>query len=803
MNKTLYMAFAMCAGSLSAYANIVPSLLSDSSHVFDLDEVTIISQPKEQYRLRLQPISSTMYSGNDMAAWAARDLRELSAYVPNFTMPAYGSRYTSAVYMRGTGSRINSPAVGIYVDGVPLMSKSAFNTHIYDLARVDVMRGPQGTLYGLNSEAGLIRLYTKNPMDYQGTDISVGIGNKFYRNFEAAHYNKVNDLFAFSVAGFYNGQDGFFKNEGTGTYSDKYNEAGGRVKLMFRASDRLSINYLADYQYTRQNGFPYGILDDKGIASNPNTNRQNNYRRNMFNTALDVRYRGNGFDFSATSSYQHLNDYMMMDVDYSTADFMEMEERQNQNAYTQEFTFKSNKPVGGFWHWTAGVFGGFSWLRTNSDVDFGKDMDAFLGSMAQRAMYSSMVKSMSKRFLDMGMPDKQAAAQAAMIIERARGVSLTTDLKNVPGIYHTPTYNLGFYHESNFDITNRLTATLGLRYDWNEVRIDYDTEAMLTSVANVMGRKTTVNVSSHLIDNRNSHFAELLPKFGLTYKLSDNGSNVYATMSKGYRAGGYNIQMFSDILQAEIQHNGNKRSDYAVPHSSEDYDKIDQTIKYKPEVSWNHELGMHLNLFDNQLQFDMAAFYMKITNQQLSQMAGNYGFGRMMTNAGKSKSCGLEASMRGVLMDNRLSWMLCYGYTNATFDEYKDTIMVNGKSKPEDYKGNKVPFTPEHTFAASLDYRFDLSEGCPLRSVTVGTNVNGQGKIYWDQANTMSQKLYAVLGAHVAFDLGKLRLNVWGRNLTDNRYNVFAVSSAATGKKEWFGQRSNPLQIGADLKFHF
>ena len=81
----------------------------------------------------------------------------------SFVMPEYGSRYTSSMYMRGIGSRINSPAVGMYVDNMPIQSKSAFNFHTYDIDRVDVLHGPQGTLYGMNTEGGLIRLYSKNP----------------------------------------------------------------------------------------------------------------------------------------------------------------------------------------------------------------------------------------------------------------------------------------------------------------------------------------------------------------------------------------------------------------------------------------------------------------------------------------------------------------------------------------------------------------------------------------------------------------------------------------------------------------
>ncbi|MBL1488786.1 TonB-dependent receptor, partial [Klebsiella pneumoniae] len=81
----------------------------------------------------------------------------------------------------------------------------------------------------------------------------------------------------------------------------------------------------------------------------------------------------------------------------------------------------------------------------------------------------------------------------------------------------------------------------------------------------------------------------------------------------------------------------------------------------KPETSWNYEVGTHLNLFDDKLHADLTGFYMQVRDQQLSVMAGNYGFGRMMVNAGKSYSCGVEASLRGQTLDGHLSWAATYG----------------------------------------------------------------------------------------------------------------------------------------------
>lgn len=151
--------------AITSLAELVPvknvEFQSDTSRVYDIDEVVVVAQPKESFRLRQQPLASTSFSQSDLCGMRTQDLRELSAYVPSFTMPAYGSRLTSSIYVRGLGSRINSPVMGIYVDGMPIQNKTAYNFHLYEIDRVDVLRGPQGTLYGMNAEGGLIRIYSK------------------------------------------------------------------------------------------------------------------------------------------------------------------------------------------------------------------------------------------------------------------------------------------------------------------------------------------------------------------------------------------------------------------------------------------------------------------------------------------------------------------------------------------------------------------------------------------------------------------------------------------------------------------
>jgi outer membrane receptor for Fe3+-dicitrate len=175
-----------------------------------------------------------------------------------------------------------------------------------------------------------------------------------------------------------------------------------------------------------------------------------------------------------------------------------------------------------------------------------------------------------------------------------------------------------------------------------------------------------------------------------------------------------------------------------------------------------------------------------------------------MVNAGKSHSCGLEATLRGRAFDNALDWSITYGFTNAKFDEYNYQYYANGEyyssvAPPTlytvDYKDKYVPFVPQHTFSAMADYH--------IGKFTIGANVNGQGKIWWDEANTYSQKFYALLGAHADYDFGPVVVSLWGRNLTDTKYNTFAVSSSAAGSPRYFAQLANPIHAGIDVRIHF
>ncbi len=794
--KKIQVTLLLAALALNAQANDV--FTDDSSRVQNLDEVIVVAQPKETAALRLQPLSSSVLTSYEMRKLQIHDLGQLSDFVPSFQMPQYGSRLTSSIYVRGIGSRIENPSVGVYYDNIPLLSKAAFNHHFYMIDRVDVLRGPQSTLYGQNAEGGLVRIYSKNPMNYQGTDIRLGIGTGLWRNVEVAHHHRPSDRLAFTVAGFYSGLKGFIDNQHFSDKNDKSLEAGAKLRLIYAPTQKLTFDLTGDYQWVNQNGFGYGEFQPIESSSvspysldvqDPATTIMNGYRRNMVNSGLTVSYQMPRLLFTSTTSYQFQQDRMKMDQDYMTPDFLQLVQRQKQNAITQEFVLRSRGQQ--TWQHASGLFGAYQWLHTDAPVCFGDAITGPIGSAITNAMKSAMLQSMvaqmKQQMMERGMPEAAAEAAAQKAAEAAiekAGITMSAEMA-VPETFRSRTFNFGAFHESNIMLADRLKLTLGLRLNYDRVKVDYDALAYMAMTGGTAERQATYTLTSHLVDNRSKGYTQLLPKFGLTWMLDDGLGNIYGLVSKGYRMGGYNIQMFSDILQTDLNANQQKamRGDYDVEHTTQDYDNIEETISYKPEESWNFELGTHLNLFDGRLHADLSLFYMKIRNQQLSVMSPGYNYGRIMTNAGKSHSCGMELALRGRAFDNQLEWGTSYAFTNAKFDEY-DT-----------YEDNYVPFVPQHSFCLLADYH--------VSRFTIGANLMGQGKIWWNEANTFSQKFYAVLGAHADYDFGPVVVSLWGRNLTDTKFNTFAIMSSAARGEHYFAQRANPLQVGMDVAVHF
>ncbi|HLN20346.1 MAG TPA: TonB-dependent receptor [Bacteroidales bacterium] len=339
----------------------------------ELQEV-VIKASKDNVTHKTIPASVSVISSTLIEDTEVKALSDLSGTAPNFFMPDYGSKLTSPVYIRGIGSRINSPSVGLYVDYVPYFEKAAFDFDFFDIKRIEVLRGPQGTLFGRNTMGGIINVVTTSPMDYQGSHLNLSAGNYGTYSLNAGHYGKSGDKFGYSAALNLLHNDGFYTNQYTGSAVDRLNSFGFRNRLIYEISPRLTVENIAGYERSRQGGYPYAIYDDQLKSALPiNYNQYSSYDRNLFSDALLVRYTGNGYEVMATSSYQYLDDAQKIDQDFTVDSLYFITQIQNQSMFSQEIIARSSGKQNYKW-----LIGGYAFMQA---FDNSVDVDAYAQEM--------------------------------------------------------------------------------------------------------------------------------------------------------------------------------------------------------------------------------------------------------------------------------------------------------------------------------------------------------------------------------------------------------------------------------------
>lgn len=381
------------------------------------------------------------------------NLKELTAVMPNFYMPDYGSYANTPVYIRGIGTKSKGSAVGFYVDGVPHFESSAFNIDLSDIAAVNVFRGPQGTLYGRNTIAGIINVYTHNPLDYQRTRIKVGYGRYNDIIAQASNYAKISEKFGISTAASYHHNDGMFTNHFLNEKADKLNEGEGRIGLYWRPTTNWLLHLNSTLTYSEQNGYPYAPYDIVKDELLPiSYNRNSTYRRLISSTGLNAQYENNHISFNSQTSYQFIKSHQGLDQDFTPQDVYFVDNSYHQNMLSQELTLKSNDK--GRYQWIIGLFGML--LHSN-----------------QFAETSYFTRDFS-----------------------------------TPTTYKNPTAGYAIYHQSSYNIWRGLSTTVGLRFDYEHAKTTYNQDKTTLSTGVTTHAKDFVSSAS---------FRQFTPKFTLQY----------------------------------------------------------------------------------------------------------------------------------------------------------------------------------------------------------------------------------------------------------------------------------------------
>ena len=343
----------------------------DTVKNYKLDEI-LIKSPKYNRNIFEVPAAATMLPARFIENNKVENLTDVSAFIPNFFMPDYGSKLTSPVYIRGVGNRINTPSVGLYVDDIPYFEKSAFNFDFFDVERIEVLRGPQGTLYGRNAMGGLINVITSSPQPERHTTLSVDYGNYNQIRTAISHNQPIGEKFALLANFHQTHNDGFYTNMYNNSQVDKLNSYSGRLKLNYNVSEKFKASANVQYENSKQGGYPYALYTDStNTAADINYNDESIYNRQLLSSGLNLNYSAPGYQIRAVTSYQYIEDRQEIDQDFTPKSLFLVTQDQLLNMIAQEINIRSNENK--TYDWLFGVFAFKQILDKEVTVNYGPD----------------------------------------------------------------------------------------------------------------------------------------------------------------------------------------------------------------------------------------------------------------------------------------------------------------------------------------------------------------------------------------------------------------------------------------------
>ena len=657
---------------------------------YALDEVVVSAFKSNKYEL--VPVSRSALSARQLSNQQITGLKELTAVIPNFYMPDYGSRASCPVFVRGVGNKTDGTGIGFYVDGMPFYEPISFDCDLGDVASVEVLRGPQGTLYGRNAIGGIVNISTRNPLEYQNTRVRLGYGRYNDLRTQISNYTKVSDKFGFTFGALYHHNDGAFRNSYLDEKVDKMNETEERIGLYYKPAENWLIRLTSHFTYSDQGGYPYAPVDAQtNTLQDISYNRYSSFRRLIITNGLGITYTGPVVSFNSQTSFQYINAHQAIDQDFTVADKSFVEFDRHQNMVSQEFTLKSSGDSR--YQWVIGAFGMMEHIDRTMDN------------------YSPSAGSLSH------------------------------------SDYCVPTSSLALYHQSTYNIWQGLSATAGVRFDYEHAKTKYDNLKLTDGIPSATGE----------FFESNKDFTQFTPKFTLQY-LTTEDNLYYISVARGYKPGGFNKSFLT-------------------------YDQR----SYDPEYSWNYEVGASVNLLNNLLTVSADLFYIDWRHMQITSTIE--GVGNITTNAGHTDSKGAELNLI-VRPVSGLQFTANYGYTFARFLSYV-------KSETVDYTNNRLPMVPNHTL--SLDANYTINPTGWLDRVMFNVGMRGLGRIYWAEDNVVSQDFYTLLNAKVALTKGFVTWEVWGKNLTDTNYMAYGFKMSSGN----YAQAGKPLMFGTTIELNF
>jgi len=689
--------------------------LSDNTQT--LGEVVVTANKREEDIVKVST-SITSLSAKKLEDTRTWGLSGLTALVPNYTYQELGVSFQQIQSIRGIQVFSENPAISTYIDDVNNIDILANGFAFTDIERIEVLRGPQGTLFGRNAMGGVVNIITKKPTNQTTGFAEVSVGNLALQRYSAGFKTPIiKDKLFFGLNGLFQTQDGFMKNDITGTTTTDASLNGktvggernlyGNLFLKWLPSQNfsLTLNLKGQQDKSDNSGFMVSQKSDEFAFANPdkiNLARIAKHERNILNTSLVAKYFGKKFSITSISAYQTIA-FGFKDLDFPgiyhsfySGTIGEM--LPPQQVYSQEL--RINSASTSKLQYTAGVY-----------------------AFAQKGYEPTTNTAYELSDMEAGFYQLPSGSS---IISRNRSNN----------------FGVAGFGEMSYQLTDKLKVTAGLRYDYEKREATFNGfgDAVLTA-----GKVTDLQPDKTVSGN----YSALSPKFALSYALNSR-SNLYLTYMRGFRAGGVNAQS----LPANIR----------------------QT--FDPEYSNNYELGYKTFLADNKLSIGASAFLIQWQSLQFFNLVAPFTYAR--ENVGDAQSAGVELEIsaipaKGLQIDGS------FGF-NATEYKSFDLKRVNfgtGQEIITAIGGKSLSNAPSHTVFLGVQYDYPISN--KLKIVLRG-EVRNIGSYYTDIQNNIKQPTYTLLNTRIGLAYDKYSLFFWGQNLNNERYLAFGNPDSSFGR---------------------
>jgi iron complex outermembrane receptor protein len=643
--------------------------------IVGLGEVIVTAQ-KRQQSLQDVPLSVSAFSGELLKQARMSDIRGLVDFTPGFSGKTEDG-FTDALAMRGIATNDfgigGDPSVAMFIDGIWAGRTGGVVTSFYDIERAEVVKGPQGTLFGRNSIAGAVSIITNKPQDHFEASAELTLAD--YSTFEGTGTINIplSDTVYFRASGYAMQDDGFLDNTEGGDKLGFHDIQSGRVALRL-AGETVDATITASYEDREQDPSVYWVpaaglpedlvsidLGDDGFD-----------RSEVFDARAIIEWSLPGeFTLTSLTGYKSFDFDYLEDYDGGPTQVNDYRQLNEVDYVSQEF--RINSPGDGPITWFAGasvyrekIDGFFEFRYTEDDLC--------------RAIGISDIEPDGGGPVS-GCDDPDFEAYWDDDIDPA---DLLVD-KSEMTIVNVDSEGWAVYGDFTFEVTDRVELTAGARYTYDEKEI----ESQVFDSGGALGNNFNFEFFTDGFVTDRQDWDEFTPRLALSFDMSDDVT-LYATASKGYKSGGFATFGY-DLHGEDVTDEG------AAPPGT--------TPKaFEPEEVESYEIGAKTRLLNNTLQFNASLFQYDYTDLQLVYFDTG---SSLVANVGEARGRGLEADVRWV---PDAHWDFIFGLSLLD-TEITDATEIEELGACGSCDGNNLPFAPEVSTSAIVTYRHPAFSG--------------------------------------------------------------------------------------------